>query len=152
MKNRVKTININLMKSVFELAMRVRDYECDLQGIVNNAVYQNYLEHARHQFLQSIGLDFAEWHEQGKDAVVIRAELDYKQSLHPGDEFLVRIEVVKKGNLKIDFLQEIVRLSDDAICLKARVSSVVMSNNRPLKNTIFFSVLDNKAIAYGQEK
>ena len=38
------------MEKVFELKMSVRDYECDLQGIVNNAVYQNYLEHARHQF------------------------------------------------------------------------------------------------------
>ncbi|MEA1874118.1 MAG: acyl-CoA thioesterase [Bacteroidota bacterium] len=140
------------MKSIFELSMTVRDYECDLQGIVNNAVYQNYLEHARHQFLHSIDLDFAQWHDEGKDAVVIRAELDYKQSLQPGDRFLVRLEVVKKGNLKIDFFQEIVRLSDNATCLQARVSSVVMSNNRPLSNAIFFDVLDKKEIAYGQEK
>ena len=32
------------MESVFEVVMTVRDYECDIQGIVNNAVYQNYLE------------------------------------------------------------------------------------------------------------
>ena len=43
----------------FELTLDVRDYECDLQGVVNNAVYQNYLEHARHQYLQSLGLSFA---------------------------------------------------------------------------------------------
>ncbi len=139
------------MKSIFELELSVRDYECDIQGIVNNSVYQNYLEHARHKFLQSIGLDFAQWHIEGKDAVVIRAELDYKQSLHPGDRFLVRLEVVKKGNLKIDFLQKIVRLSDDTICLKARVSSVVMSNSRPLRNSIFFDVLDEKGIEYHLE-
>ena len=35
----------------YELAFSVRDYECDLQGIVNNAVYQNYYEHPRHQLL-----------------------------------------------------------------------------------------------------
>ena len=28
---------------IFELKDKVRDYECDLQGIVNNANYQHYL-------------------------------------------------------------------------------------------------------------
>lgn len=136
------------MKSVFELEMSVRDYECDLQGIVNNAVYQNYLEHARHQFLHSVDLDFSQWHDEGKDAVVIRTELDYKQSLRPGDQFVVRLGIVKNGNLKIDFLQEIVRLKDNVTCLKARVSSVVMASGRPLRNTIFFDVLDEKSVEY----
>jgi acyl-CoA thioester hydrolase len=41
--------------TVFSLEMKVRDYECDMQGIVNNAVYQNYLEWARHEYLLSRG-------------------------------------------------------------------------------------------------
>ena len=44
----------------FEIELQVRDYECDIQGIVNNAVYQNYLEHCRHKFLNSVGLDFTQ--------------------------------------------------------------------------------------------
>ena len=44
----------------FELSLAVRDYECDLQGVVNNATYQNYLEHARHKYLQNSKIkDFA---------------------------------------------------------------------------------------------
>ena len=42
-------------QNVFTLEMAVRDYECDLQAVVNNAVYQNYLEHARHEYLKSLG-------------------------------------------------------------------------------------------------
>ena len=33
------------MEYIFELKMKVRDYECDGQGIVNNANYQHYTEH-----------------------------------------------------------------------------------------------------------
>ena len=43
-------------KYIYELKMAVRDYECDLQGIVNNANYQHYTEHTRHMFLRSCGI------------------------------------------------------------------------------------------------
>ena len=55
------------MNYIYELEMKVRDYECDLQGIVNNANYQHYLEHTRHEFLTSVGVSFAALHEQGVD-------------------------------------------------------------------------------------
>ena len=48
------------MQYAHEIELQVRDYECDQQAVVNNAVYQNYLEHARHEFLRSRGIDFAE--------------------------------------------------------------------------------------------
>jgi hypothetical protein len=54
------------MKSyIFKLSMKVRDYECDLQGVVNNANYQHYLEHTRHEFLESLGENFGAMHEKG---------------------------------------------------------------------------------------
>ena len=49
----------------FSMEFDVRDYECDMQGVVNNSVYQNYLEHTRHKYLQEIGLDFAMLTEKG---------------------------------------------------------------------------------------
>jgi len=61
---------------VFKLEFEVRDYECDLQGIVNNARYLNYLEHTRHKYLLSKGIDFARLHNEGIDLVVSRIEID----------------------------------------------------------------------------
>ena len=77
----------------FELELEVRDYECDLQGIVNNAIYLNYLEHARHQLLKNIGVDIAKLHDGGCDLVITRAELDYEQPLRSGDRFLSLIHI-----------------------------------------------------------
>ena len=42
-------------KYVFELPMKVRDYEVDAEGIVNNAIYLHYLEHTRHEFCDMVG-------------------------------------------------------------------------------------------------
>ena len=47
------------MEYVFTMKMSVRDYECDLQGIVNNANYLHYIEHTRHEFLKHAGANFA---------------------------------------------------------------------------------------------
>ena len=65
-------------KYIYELKMKVRDYECDLQGIVNNANYQHYIEHTRHEFLTSTGISFARLHEEGIDPVVARLTMAFK--------------------------------------------------------------------------
>ena len=70
--------------SRFTTQLQVRDYECDLQGIVNNTVYQHYRENARHEYLNGLGLNFAELTTLGVIIVVIRAELDYKQAQYSG--------------------------------------------------------------------
>jgi acyl-CoA thioester hydrolase len=113
----------------FELEFKVRDYECDLQGIVNNSVYQNYLEHARHEFLLSIGLDFADLFQRGIVAVVARVDLAYKTPLKSGDRFVVRLRVEHEG-VKYLFYQDIYRLADEKLCLKGVVTSTSIINGR----------------------
>ncbi len=116
----------------FELELQVRDYECDIQGIVNNAVYQNYLEHCRHQFLNAVGLDFAQLHNDGIDAVVIKAELEYKFPLRPGDTFLIQLKIKRQGRLRVIFDQQIIRKSDKKLMVNARITTVLTKNNRPI--------------------
>ena len=122
------------MEYFFELPFKVRDYECDLQGVVNNAVYQNYLEHARHEFINSVGLDFAKMHEEGIDAMVIKIELEYKLPLRSGDEFVVRNATAKDGSLKFIFLQDIYRKSNNKLMLKGKVTAVCVNakTGRPM--------------------
>lgn len=112
--------------------MSVRDYECDLQGVVNNAVYQNYLEHARHEFLKSHGLDFAELSRTGLNLVVVRAELDYRASLQSGDQFTVHTRISQISRLRFAFHQRIVRAGDGREMLAALiVGTGVNAQGRP---------------------
>jgi acyl-CoA thioester hydrolase len=113
----------------FELKFKVRDYECDLQGVVNNSVYQNYLEHTRHEFLNSIGLDFAELFKRGIMAVVARADIQYKTPLKSGDEFICRLNAKKEG-IKYLFYQDIYRLPDEKVCVKAIITAVTVVNGK----------------------
>ena len=113
----------------FELRMKVRDYECDLQGIVNNANYQHYIEHTRHEFLLSRGISFAALHEQGIDAVVARLNMTFKQPLRSGDEFISRLALRKDG-LRYVFQQDIYRYPDEKPVIKATVDAVCVVNGK----------------------
>ena len=110
-----------------ELDFEVRDYECDMQGVVNNGVYQNYLEHARHELLRSRGINFAELTAAGVNLVVIRAELDYKNSLVSSDRFVVRSLIRRVSRLRFEFRQDIFRLPDETLMLAAIVTGTSLN-------------------------
>lgn len=114
--------------SEFRLDLVVRDYECDLQGIVNNATYLNYLEHTRHEFLKSAGIDFAEMHQKGINLVVVRSEVDYKFSLTNGDKFYVTLKMAQEGRIRFVFYQDIYRLPDDKPIIKAKIIGTSLSS------------------------
>jgi len=117
----------------YRLDFQVRDYECDMQGIVNNAVYQHYLEHARHQFLKEVGLDFAAFTREGINLVVIRAELDYRLPLQSGDRFWVGLNVERLTKVRFVFIQDIFRAADDKPVLNARVIGTSLNRRgRPM--------------------
>lgn len=116
----------------FNIELKVRDYECDIQGVVNNAVYLNYLEHARHEFLLAKGLDFHQLCQQGINLMVLRTEIDYKASLRSGDSFTVDVSVERQSKLKFDFIQHIYRVSDNKLVIAAKTTGTgVNANGRP---------------------
>ena len=117
----------------FTLAFDVRDCECDLQGIVNNAVYQQYLEHTRHTFLRAHGLRFDELTRQGTHLVVARAELDYKAPLRSGDAFIVGLTLERLSPVRFVFLQDIYRRPDARLMLASRFTCAAMNDEgRPI--------------------
>jgi len=118
------------MTAVFSLEMKVRDYECDMQGIVNNAVYQNYLEWARHEFLLSRGLSFADLTARGVIIVVIRAELDYRESLRTGDSFEVTVSARQSSRVRMTFDQEIRRQPGGEIVLQAQITATSLNERK----------------------
>jgi len=118
-----------MKKYVFETRMEVRDYECDIEGIVNNANYVHYCEHTRHLFLQQCGLSFAELHAKGVDAVVARMQLQYKVPLRPDDVVISRLWLEKQG-IKYIFHQDLFRAKDETLCFRGDITLVSLINGK----------------------
>ena len=118
-----------MAKYIFELKDKVRDYECDLQGIVNNANYQHYLEHARHEFLLANNISFADLHDLGIDCVVARLNMQFKTPLRSRDEYVTKL-ALKKDGLRYIFIQDIFRLSDMKLSIRAQVDSVCLIDGK----------------------
>jgi acyl-CoA thioester hydrolase len=117
---------------VFKYEMEVRDYECDFQGVVNNSVYQNYLEHTRHQYIKTIGLDAVALSNDGINLMVTRVEIDYKSSLKSGDKFVSVLKMKRISPLRFGFVQHIYRLPDNKLVIKALViGTSVNERGRP---------------------
>lgn len=126
-----------MSQPIFEYKMKVRDYECDAQGIVNNANYQHYYEVARHEFLEEHNLNFYELHTQGVDAVVVSVYIRYRHSLRGGNDFICTVERIEKEGIRYIFHQKIIRLSDNKICSEAKIEVASMLNGKVGKPEIF---------------
>ena len=121
---------------IFKLTDKVRDYECDLQGVVNNSNYQHYMEHTRHEFLESLGENFGAMHDKGVDGFVSHVEIDYKTSLKSGDSYISCLKGVK-----LVFEQDIYRASDGALATKGKVESVVVQDGKLTRGEYFDEML-----------
>ena len=121
----------------FETRLEVRDYECDIEGIVNNANYLHYIEHTRHLFLRSKGVSFA---KRGLDAVVARMTMQYKVPLRCDDVFISRLAVSKQG-VKFVFQQDLFRESDNVLCFRSTVDLVVMDHGKLVRESAYDELL-----------
>ena len=125
----------------FELKFQVRDYECDMAGIVNNSVYLNYLEHARHEFIKAIGLDFKGLYEAGIITVVAHADLSYKTPLKSGDTFTIKIRLEHSG-VRYIFYQDIYRFPDNKLCLKGVITTTSLINGKPAITDVIIHAIE----------
>lgn len=84
-------------KPVFTLPMKVRDYEVDAEGIVNNAVYLHYFEHTRHEFCDVAGMSFRRMRELGMAPVVREINVKYLRSLGLGESMQSMLSLRREG-------------------------------------------------------
>lgn len=114
------------MSKVFSLAFEVRDYELDQYGVVNNAVYLNYLEHARHQFLHEIGIDPAAVARTGRSLALAEIHLRYRSSLRSRERFHVQVHIGELRGARVGIEQRIVSVPHSRAVVEAHAVAVFL--------------------------
>ncbi len=115
-----------------ECTIRVRTYECDSYGHVNNANYLNYLEYARYEYLKAIGFDYPAALQAGYGVYIARVEIDYKRPAFTDEELLIRSYPAKKGAVSGVIAQQIMR-GDEEIAAARVTWAFVDSKGRPVR-------------------
>ncbi|MDP6331929.1 MAG: acyl-CoA thioesterase [SAR324 cluster bacterium] len=113
----------------FTHKMKVRDYELDRFGVINNAVYQNYLEHTRYLFLETNGVSMKTLIEHGYSPVITKAEVEYRSSLQSGNDFVVNLELTSLSKIKFIFTQEIRSLPRNTLIISAKITTGTILNS-----------------------
>ncbi len=96
----------------YECALEARSYECDSYGHVNNAVYLNYLEYARIDFMHQAGIRYEQMRARGFGLVVTRVRIDYKSPVFTGERLRVLTAPLEKGKVRCVFSQRIYRAEE----------------------------------------
>lgn len=130
---RMVLTKLKKMENKFKIQLSVRDYECDMVMHVNNSVYMNYLEHCRHEFIKTMGINFSEYAKRGIGLIITRTELNYKNALNSGDIFYVTAVFKRESKLRFRFEQEIYK-EDGTVAVTAETDATVIgSDGRPIR-------------------
>jgi len=117
---------------IHHCSLQVRSYEVDGYNHVNNAVYLNYLEYARMEFLKAIGFDYRLMRERGYSLLVARVYIEYKHPAEPDDYLTIITTPIKKQKTSGVFKQTIWK-GEKMICSAEVTWVCVDSHGRPVR-------------------
>lgn len=121
-----------MKKEILKSHHTVVSYELDSFGHVNNAVFLNYLEKARCDYMTLKGLSFTDFAKWRKYPVVTKATLVFKYPAHADDKLAIHGWISEYSQATFTLRYEIINQADDKLLLTGETQHVfVNEKNKP---------------------
>ncbi|MCM1982623.1 acyl-CoA thioesterase [Lyngbya confervoides] len=115
---------------MFEYPVQVSPHLTDYAGVVWHGAYLRWLEEARLQALQEVGLNYADLVALGCDLPVVQLDLKYLRSLTMGQAGLVRSQILRREKVRLIWRQVVYTQNPEQVALEALVTLVPLDRTR----------------------
>ncbi|CAL5056727.1 unnamed protein product [Urochloa decumbens] len=133
-KNIIQDTRLPRAGKFFELEMTVRDCELDKYGVVNNAVYADYIETARQEMISSLGVCTGSIACTGRAMALSELNVKYFAPLKRGAKFVVMVRVVGIKGVRMLMEHLIATLPERKLVLEAMATVVCLNEDyRPTR-------------------
>lgn len=120
------------MPAIFKRTFRVRHYECDAYGHLNNVNYVRYMQEIALDASADVGWTNERYQEIGHQWLIRQTDIEYLQPLYWNDEVEITTYIVDFRRVQSRRYYEFRRVSDDALIAKAHTNWVYL-NTETLK-------------------
>jgi acyl-CoA thioester hydrolase len=114
------------MSAIFQAVFRVRHYECDIYGHLNNVNYVRYMQEAALNASANVGWTAERYQSIGCQWVIRETDIEYLQALVWNDEVQITTYVIDFRRVQSRRRYEFHRLSDGVLVARADTNWVFL--------------------------
>ncbi|MBO4790752.1 MAG: acyl-CoA thioesterase [Clostridia bacterium] len=105
-------------------------HETDKMGVIHHSNYIKWMEEARIEYTESVGISFTAYDAAGIFSPIISVALEYKRPLHFGDEADIAVSVAKYNGTVLELAYTITNAATGEVCTTGTTRNCFVRDGR----------------------